>query len=137
MQKSEKLEQVHPEQRALSKIIVEQHIDPILKYYHGKNLTDFKDVDFQVYFPLKTNMKMIHYCLRCKEDKNEGYFRFRKKQHYFQIYTARRNMLERQTLNRVLQPEYQVLPPHLYKLKNTKDEGNIIPFNIKLLNVTY
>ncbi len=34
-------------------MIVEQHIVPILKHYHGKNLTDFKDVDFQVYFPLK------------------------------------------------------------------------------------
>ncbi len=49
LRKSEKLEQVHPEQRALSKMIVEQHIVPILKHYHGKNLADFKDVDFQVY----------------------------------------------------------------------------------------
>jgi hypothetical protein len=38
-------------------------------------------------------------------------------------------MLERQTLNRVLQPEYQVLPPDKYKLKNTKDEGKTIPLN--------
>ncbi len=53
LQKSEKLEQVYPEQRALSKMIVEEHIVSILKDYHDKNLADFKDVDFQVYFFFK------------------------------------------------------------------------------------
>ena len=43
----------------------------------------------------------------------------------FQIYTARRNMLERQTLRRVLQPQYGVLPAHYYKMKNSSKEGII------------
>ena len=41
----------------------------------------------------------------------------------FQIYTARRNMLARQTQNRALQPQYAILNPKEYQKKNTPKEG--------------
>lgn len=42
---------LHPNQRFLAKMIVEEHIRPILQH-RNKDLEDFKDIDFQARFRL-------------------------------------------------------------------------------------
>ena len=47
---------VHPNQRSLARMIVDEHIKLILTHYHQRKLQDFKDIDFQVFLILETRI---------------------------------------------------------------------------------